>query len=71
MNPIKQHITDIEAKIAALKQIPPTGQLQIAIGALGTAVEFLNYHVAISAKAPPAPAPAPDKEPAPSKASLN
>jgi hypothetical protein len=45
-------IKKIESIIAAWKTAKGTGQLHIAIGALGTAVDYANHHLGLK----PAPA---------------
>ena len=45
---IAADVEKIKAMIASWKTATATGQLHIAIGALGTAVEFANHHLTIS-----------------------
>jgi hypothetical protein len=44
---IAADIAKIQALIASWKTAPATGQLHIAIGALGTAVEFAAHHLGL------------------------
>jgi len=52
MDKIKNDIQTINAIIGKWKASPPTGQLQIAIGALGNAVEYATHHINLPPAAP-------------------
>jgi len=43
----------IEALIQSWKTAAPSGQLQIAIGALGTAIEYATHHINLPTAAAP------------------
>jgi hypothetical protein len=63
---IASDVKIIQGIIAGWKAAPATGQLQIAIGGLGTAVDYALHHINLPAPAAPA---APAAAPAPAKTS--